>query len=157
MNADIENLFPRLKASAYEATSPEDTNYNCIAWAAQDTQRKWWPDAMGIGFWPAGVVREETLRAFVSAYATLGFELCDSGEVEDGFEKVAIYTDAGGEPTHAARQLANGRWTSKLGDLQDIEHDLDAVEGNRYGRVGAFLKRPSRPRLGCLAGPLLLL
>jgi hypothetical protein len=77
------------------------------------------------------------------AYGTLGFEPCDSGEVEEGFEKVAIYTDAGGEPTHAARQLANGRWTSKLGYLEDIEHDLDAVAGTHYGRVRAFLRRPT--------------
>ena len=33
-------------------------------------------------------------------------------------------------PTHAARQLANGWWTSKLGPSFDIEHiDLNAIAG----------------------------
>jgi len=142
MSTEIEGLFPRLKTSSYKITSPFDDSYNCIAWAAQETQRKWWPDTMGIGYWPIGVVREETLQAFISAYATVGFKPCDSGEVEDGFEKVAIFTDGGGEPTHAARQLPSGRWTSKLGDLQDIEHDLDGVAGTHYGHAKVFLKRP---------------
>ncbi|NET26084.1 hypothetical protein [Okeania sp. SIO1I7] len=44
-------------------------------------------------------------------------------------------------PTHAVRQLANGKWASKLGWLEDIEHELDALNGDRYGVVGQILKR----------------
>lgn len=40
------------------------------------------------------------------------------------------------------RQLPDGKWTSKLGALEDIEHDrLDALEGDDYGRVVAYMKR----------------
>ncbi|TAF36353.1 MAG: hypothetical protein EAZ69_10585 [Oscillatoriales cyanobacterium] len=49
--------------------------------------------------------------------------------------------DSNGIPTHAARQLANGKWTSKLGWLEDIEHELDGLTGDRYGVVGQILKR----------------
>jgi len=56
------------------------------------------------------------------------------------FEKVAIYA-LDGEPTHAARQLSDGTWTSKLGKDIDITHTLRALEGSTYGQVAAYLKR----------------
>ena len=46
-----------------------------------------------------------------------------------------------GEPTHAARQLPNGKWTSKLGRWEDIEHDLEGLTGEMYGSVQQILKR----------------
>jgi hypothetical protein len=43
---------------------------------------------------------------------------------------------------HAARQLGTGRWTSKLGPDEDIEHDdVDALEGDHYGVVVRIMKR----------------
>jgi hypothetical protein len=46
------------------------------------------------------------------------------------------------EETHAARSLPNGRWTSKLGNGEDIEHiTLAVLEGDLYGKVRVFLKR----------------
>jgi hypothetical protein len=50
-----------------------------------------------------------------------------------------IATD--GELTRAARQLPNGKWTSKLGRWQDIEHELDGLVGAMYGTVRQILKR----------------
>jgi hypothetical protein len=84
---------------------------------------------------------EETLDAFVAAFATLGYVPCSGEEPENGFEKVALFA-RGGMPTHAARQLSDGRWTSKLGLREDIEHDLHAVSGDLYGTVVLVLKRP---------------
>ena len=46
-----------------------------------------------------------------------------------------------GIPTHAARQLRSGRWTSKLGQAEDIEHELRALEGAIHGAVVLILKR----------------
>lgn len=40
------------------------------------------------------------------------------------------------------RQLPTGRWTSKLGQAEDIEHDLRALEGEIYRAVALILKRP---------------
>jgi hypothetical protein len=135
----LEHIFPGLRFSTYTVTSSKTPFYNCIAWAAGDSRRWWWP--LHPAYWPQGAPRELTIDAFVAAYGTKGFVPCDSAECEPGFEKVAIYVDVAGVPQHAARQLPSGRWTSKLGKLQDIEHELAGVEGAGYGRVGKILKR----------------
>lgn len=137
---DLESLFPKLAGSIYAITSPPTQDYNCIAWAAGDDQHWWWPDAAGIRFWPATVPRTETLQAFQKLFESLGYVVCADDAHEAGYEKVAIFKTADG-PQHAARQLANGRWTSKLGELADIEHELRDLEGIEYGNVVAVLRR----------------
>lgn len=135
----LEDSFPGLRNTEYRITSPINDSYNCIAWAAQDTARFWWPVD---GYWPSDVPRELSLTAFRKAYARLGFEPCRSCEPEPQVEKIALFYNRNGAPTHAARQLSSGRWTSKLGRSVDIEHELNALEGDVYGRVAEFLKRP---------------
>jgi hypothetical protein len=117
------------------------SNYNCIAWAAADDQRFWWPTPYS--YWPAGAPREVNLESFETAYATMGYLACDDGTLESGFEKIAIFADSDGKPTHAARQLPDGFWTSKLGHSVDIRHELHALAGSNYGTVVKFLKRPT--------------
>jgi hypothetical protein len=136
----LEQFFPALAGIGYSVTSPATVDYNCIAWAAGITDEWWWPDSMGINHWPAGVRREETVSAFIEAFQSLGYVLCADHLVEPGFEKVALYGEKG-VPKHAARQLPNGRWTSKLGPLEDIEHGLDGLVGTWYGNVVQILKR----------------
>ena len=86
------------------------------------------------------------LAAFVTAFGTLGYGPCADGGLEQGFEKIAIYQSPKGV-THAARQLSTGRWTSKLGQLEDIEHTSPAeLEGSEYGRVVQYMRRPANPR-----------
>lgn len=134
--------FPLLKETGFRVTSSPDRRYNCIAWAADETSKWWWPD--DAGYWPEEVPREATLEAFVAAYATRSYVPCDNDEPEEGYEKVAIYANQKG-PQHAARQLPNGKWTSKLGALDDIEHNtLDGVNCECYGSVVKFLRRPRR-------------
>ena len=81
-------------------------------------------------------------------FESRGFLPCDTGQHEPGFDKIALY-GRDGEFLHVALQLPTGRWTSKLGSLEDIEHDtLAALEGNVYGMVTCFMKRESQmPRL----------
>ena len=140
-----QHAFPNLAAADYTITSPATTRYNCIAWAARDTLRWWWPDPMGVGYWPLGVKRSETCQAFVAAYGTQGFMLCSDGALEPGIEKIALFGTgpAGNEtPTHAALQLDTGKWTSKLGNFEDIEHSpVEAVSGPKYGAVVYYLAR----------------
>ena len=124
MVSEIERLFPRLQSSEYRVTSPEDAGYNCIAWAAEDNGRRWWPGGASGEYWPDGAPCSETLSAFVRAFETLGYVSCLGHDMEAGFQKIAIFVDATDEPTHAARQLPDGRWTSKLGRLEDVEHHL---------------------------------
>jgi hypothetical protein len=60
---------------------------------------------------------------------------------EQGFEKIAIYTD-GDEYMHAARQLEDGKWTSKMGPDEDVEHnEPEDLAGPCYGNVSIFMKR----------------
>ena len=132
--------FPLLRADNHRVTSPALRYYNCIAWAAGDSQTWWWPDADEVGYWPPGVPRHETIEAFIEAYRGLGFELCQDADLEDGFEKVTIYA-LRGLPTHAARQLANGNWSSKLGVQEDIEHEREALDGPVYGAPVVVLRR----------------
>lgn len=137
----FEEVFPNLKSTGYRITSPESPEYNCIAWAAQDTERWWWPDPFDTYFWPQGVPRQETVGAFIQACAALGFAPCESDAFEPGFEKIAIYVDSSGKPTHTARQLPSGKWTSKLGESEDMEHLLDGLTSSIYGSVACILKR----------------
>jgi hypothetical protein len=88
----------------------------------------------------AGAARK-TLEAFVAALGTRGFSTCATSAVEPGHEKIALYAQEA-TPTHVARQLRNGWWTSKLGPSFDIEHvDLRAVAGGVYGDPVVFLAR----------------
>jgi hypothetical protein len=128
-------------------TSDRDTIYNCIAFAAGETHRWWWPiPRRGINYWPRGVPREETVEAFIAAYATMGFNECADGELEPQIEKIALFAKTTRGvliPTHAARQLDSGEWTSKMGSLEDISHTtVDAPRGPAYGKPVCYLARP---------------
>lgn len=138
----LEHTFPNLKPDNYRVTSPQDTAYNCIAWAAGDSSRWWWPSPYGGSYWPSNVPKSDTLEIFILAFEQNGYEQCEDTSFEEGYEKVAIYVDNNREPTHAARQLVSGEWTSKLADGVDIQHqDPTGVEGELYGSVAAVLRR----------------
>ena len=141
----VEAKFPELAKAGYRITSPAVRSYNCVAWAANDTERWWWPDSSHLySYWPSGVDRRLSCASFVTAFATLGYAPCKNGTLEDGLEKVALYVDESGVPTHMARQLEDGAWTSKLGNWYDIRHEaVDGICGKNYGRVWSFLKRPN--------------
>jgi hypothetical protein len=137
----MDDLFPNLAAEGFATTSPASRRYNCIAWAAGHDDVWWWPDRQLVCFWPDSAPRLETLDAFVATFATVGYESCPDGNMEVGFEKIAIY-QLGGLPTHAARQLPDGTWTSKLGRNIDITHPLRGLEGSEYGQVAVYMRRP---------------
>ena len=133
-----EDAFPRLTMENHNVTSVPDVGYNCVAWAAGDTKRWWQPGV----FWPVPLEREEHgIGALELVFKSLGFHECPDGTLEAGFEKVALY-GSGLFYTHAARQLSEGSWTSKLGKSEDIQHDTtDAIAGGLYGEVVEFMRR----------------
>lgn len=134
--------FPHLRTTPNRVTSPADAAYNCIASAAGSDSDWWWPsDDAGKTYWPAVAPRARTLDTFRTAFISLGYADSADDSLEPGFEKVAIFADPVGVPTHAARQLPTGRWTSKLGGAEDVEHELRALEGAIYGTVVLFMKR----------------
>ena len=131
--------FPRLTPANHRITSPPSPDYNCVAWPAGDTEHWWQP---GI-YWPFPVTSEEFgVGALAQAFRSLGYEPEADDSREPGFEKVALYGSSL-LYTHAARQLPSGKWTSKLGGAEDIEHDTpDDVAGGLYGELAEIMKRP---------------
>jgi hypothetical protein len=136
----LRRTFPRLFGGQYRVMSHETRRYNCIAWAAGHSDN-WW-EASVDGVWPAGVLDDGTVEAAICLFESLGYTRTDDSTWEPGFKKVAIYKNQGGYYTHAARQLPGGRWTSKLGKGQDIEHDtLESLTGKEYGTIAQIMRK----------------
>jgi hypothetical protein len=132
--------FPDLESDDPVVTHPADRAYNCVAWAVGVTDEWWWPDDER--FWPPGAPHELTVAAMLAALGTVGYVRCDDGVAETGFEKAAVYARAG-VPTHVAKQLPGGRWSSKLGRDCVVSHaSSTGLEGAVYGGVVAYLRRP---------------
>jgi hypothetical protein len=152
--------LPNLNDHNLRPTSPATAEYNCLAWALHSTIDQIWPDEDEQLSWPPDMQRAETVQCIQEFLERVGFEVCTGRHVEQGYEKIALYADSKG-PQHFARQLPNGAWTSKLGDLVDGEHSTLAVlEGGQFGSVAKIFKRktdgsapsipplrPERPRL----------
>ena len=137
----LKQEFPGLHLFGYQITSPPTPQYNCIAWAAGENNRWWWP----IGkYWPGQGRFDESVKSFVTAFAKRGYVPCESDSFEPTLEKLTIYVGSDGLVKHMARQLPDGRWTSKLGANVDIAHCLDGLRGDRYGEVEQILCRPKR-------------
>jgi hypothetical protein len=133
----IELNFPRLAEKVnFEFTSPHTYDYNCVAWA--DNKQDDWTqfyDNQGNLILAAG--------RYIQHFLDQGFFEIDNGDFELGEQKVAIYINSiTGHFKHVARQLENGRWTSKLGDWEDIEHtEVGVLLGPSYGDTIVFLGR----------------
>ena len=146
MKEDIERHYPELASAGYDKTSDETVVYNCIAWAAGDTSH--WGECGEDGplehpgvYWPPIAKHGYDLDALVSAYSTLGFEVCETAEYEHGFKKIALYKE-GNEWRHASKLLDDGRWSSKLGDLEDVSHAMPTdAEGKCNGSVACYMRR----------------
>lgn len=138
----IEQSFPKLKTGGYSITSPPDSEYNCVAWAVGDDNNLWWPDPQEQVYWPEIISREETLDVFIQLFKSLGYKPCQNSRLKKGFEKVAIFVKTNNKPTHAARQLPSGEWTSKLGQEEDIVHKLRDLTGYQYGAVAIIMEKP---------------
>jgi hypothetical protein len=135
------DLFPRLTPDNHRITSPATPDYNCVAWAAEDTEHWWQPGKYWLPRdWPE---EDAGLAALEQTFLALGYADCSMDmQWQSGFVKVALYGSGLFYP-HAARQLSNGKWTSKLGEDVDIEHHTpDDVAGGIYGEVIAIMKRP---------------
>jgi hypothetical protein len=117
-----------------------------------DNTQRWEPDPAEQYYWPPDVLREYTVPAFIRAYQTCRYELCADGLQERGYEKIVVYADRYGLVKHAARQISDGRWLSKLGDAEDIIHEApQSLSSPIYGQPVCYLKRPKPPFLAGLA------
>ena len=78
-----------------------------------------------------------------------------NGAFQRRYERIALF-GKGPDATHAARQLGNGKWSSKLGAGERIEHELELVAGyslDEYGDIQRFMRRP-RPLSRMLLEPI---
>lgn len=134
----MEEYFPSLKNCDYRIVSEANVEYNCVAWATGDSSR-WWSYLQGYYWLDAN--RTEEIASLIEVFVKLGYEACEGTAVEDGYDKIALYSK-GQTWTHAARQLPNGRWASKLGVSEDIEHPtLDSLVGDYYGSIYCVMRK----------------
>lgn len=138
---EIEDMLPGLMRSGFQITSPESLVYNCVAWAAGD-DTDWWNHESQF-YWPEWAPRSPEIEALIQVFAGLGYAICDGVEKEQGYDKVALYA-LDGQWQHAARQLEDGQWTSKLGRFEDITHPSPGDVSNEiFGEVHCIMCRPS--------------
>lgn len=147
LDQDLEKEYPKLNAVGYNVTSPKDKKYNCVAWAAKRDQQNWWEPLNEPGcYWPKEVPFNHSFENYVKVFEVLGYSYCDNPSLEEGFEKVALFSHAIGWFEHVSHQLEDGAWISKLGPYEDIKHaTIGALESNgvlpAYGMVTRIMKR----------------
>jgi hypothetical protein len=134
--------YPNLHADNYQDTGPPSKKYNCIAWAA-GIDNDWWDPAEG-RTWPGNAPRGLDgckVESLIVVFESVGFVECADSSLEQGVEKIAIYAiDV--EWMHAARQLESGKWTSKMGVDELIEHDTpEDLVGPAYGQIVKYMQR----------------
>ena len=130
--------FPKLSSEGLAIKDKPSERYNCIAYAAGDTAKWWWPD--GINYWPTWATLDNRIESLNEAFAGLGYEQCQNSDAEEGYQKVALY-EVGGKFLHAAVQMPNGLWRSKMGQGPVIEHrSPESLSGGMYGEVTAYMR-----------------
>ena len=144
MSRRLEEIFPNLAGSGYEITGQASKEYNCIAWVMGISTQNWDchdPD----GYWPSSIPRDDSIMTAMQLFVGEGFSFCEDDALDPGYEKIALYAFVG-RFTHAARQLDDGRWTSKLGKGAVIIHPSPAnLAGGFYGNVHCIMHRPVHP------------
>ena len=142
MRRELEEFFPNLAGSGYEITGEASKEYNCIAWVLGISSQPW--DCYDPnGYCPPSIPRDDLIVTVMSLFAREGFALCDDDALEPGYEKIVLYAFVG-HFTQVARQLEDGRWSSKLGNLELITHSSPAnLTGGFFGNVHCIMRRPS--------------
>jgi hypothetical protein len=137
---DLEADCPSLKQHSYKITSPRDPRYNCVAYAVGDLTQFWYEVNIRGYYWPPGAGSADTLEGWTKVFGIHGYVETEDRTLEPEYEKVAIYASPDG-PEHVARQKASGIWTSKMGRGIDMDHTLEALEGDFCGKVVKIMKR----------------
>ena len=136
----LERICPYLQGTPYVLTSGKDPRYNCVAFAVGDLSQFWYDVNINGYYWPPGARSADTIEGWVDVFEIHGYRETVDRSLELDCEKIAIYASADG-PEHVARQRASGMWTSKTGKGRDLEHELEWLEGDFYGKVVKIMKR----------------
>jgi hypothetical protein len=143
--------FPNLNASNHRDIDPNPSNltYNCLAWSLGINDD--WFSSFDGRTWPGNAPQNDAfIMTIVIMYESRGFSLCGNDRsLEHGYDKIALYVKDD-LFAHVARQSEDGKWTSKMGEGELIEHDVpeNLVEGmfdgriqGEYGQLWKFMKR----------------
>ena len=136
LQAAFPNLFNHFISNN---VSNATQDYNCIAWAYGIDTDRFWPNLYGYK-WPQGITNEATVQSFIELFESIGYQQCNDSSFENGFLKVAIFT-INEQPKHAARQLPDANWTSKLGFEEDITHSIEGMNNGYYGDATVFMRK----------------
>lgn len=134
------NDYPHLKDN-YIQTSDETIEYNCISFVLDDYENIYssWGEE---GLWIDGLERTHTPGNYAEFFRIKGgFEICLNSDLEESIEKIAIFGEEN-EFLHVAIQIQDGKWKSKMGEFEDIQHNtLKAVSGKRCGFPLIYMAR----------------
>lgn len=100
-------LAPHLTDSDYAVTSHPTDEYNCAAWAFEDTENIWWPGYPEQYYWPERGSKD-TINYLLDYLQRHGFQPCKNRQLESGWMKIAIYCNNQGSARHLARQMDDG-------------------------------------------------
>jgi type VI secretion system secreted protein VgrG len=122
--------FPRL-GEEFEVLAPASATYNCIGWSLGNSNSWVWPTLAG---------QPARLSDFDALYYFYGFRRVNKLSYKrlPDHDKVLLYAirkpDGSVRLTHAALQMPDGSWSSKLGSLPLIRHlHPGDVSGPSYG------------------------
>ncbi len=146
--------FPKFLADGAKKTREATRQYNCKAWSAERDINQWWePEKLEPWFfWPVdSEPNDYSFENIVHIFKNRGYTKPSDDSFEIFHKKVAIYAIYGLIEsdkwwfTHVCDQLNSGKWTSKLGPDEDIEHgSISSLAGfveDEYGEIKLILKR----------------
>lgn len=128
----FERFFPGAKDKRLPIKDDPNDEYNCIGYAVNERAN----------LDPRGTA--DAQRRFL---IDRGFDPSNDAKHVKGKYKVAVYgkrrPDGSYEPTHAAKEVGEGVWRSKLGKGPLVEHnDLDDISGEQYGYPMWYFEKP---------------
>ena len=131
-----EQHFPNLGLSDFEFTSLRDEDYNCVAWGLE-SKEDW------IQFKDEEGNYDLRICTYLKYFEERGYSIITDLNVNETTSKVAIYFDNNtGDFKHVSRQLDNGRWTSKIGDWEDLSHSsIEVLLGKSYGNDFVLMQK----------------
>ncbi|MDA1191380.1 MAG: hypothetical protein O3A46_06810 [Candidatus Poribacteria bacterium] len=91
--------FPNLTVDEFTEESPATRRYNCIAFAA-GIEDAWYDSELG---WFDDTPQGRTIGHLIDGFESVGYVVCEDGQLEDDHEKIALYANDDGEWEHTQR------------------------------------------------------
>ncbi|MDU7693201.1 MAG: hypothetical protein E7K04_03025 [Helicobacter sp.] len=135
-----KSFFPKLDVDTARETSISTECYNCLAWTLGITNKWLWP------IYHAYLDPTQTTQDdFNRFYHDAGFELTNRSNAEIAAfgaltKQGKLYMTHGAKIYSKQKDLTD-KWESKLGAYIRLEHELEGLDGDSYGKPVAFYKK----------------